>query len=186
MEKTTTKTTKPKVKTVKAKVVKEAAPEVAQEVTEVKPAAAPKATKEPKVAEGSIYIEKGKYVFSSGRRKTATATVRVYTGKAPSTVGKKTLEKYFEYPLHISKVMLPLELTGIANTTYFSAVVSGGGIKSQSEAIAHAIAKAIVEQDSVHRLVLKKNGLLTRDDRKKERKKPGLKRARRRPQWAKR
>ena len=82
--------------------------------------------------------------------------------------------------------MKPLEITGLAGDFYFVSSVHGGGMNAQSQAVRHGIAQALADLDNDVRKVLKKNQFLTRDDRKKERKKPGLRGARRSPQWAKR
>lgn len=157
--------------------------------TEKKPRAARKKADEVEaVAEAPKKAAKagGKYIFATGRRKTAVATVRLFTDDTADTVNKKPFSKYFFHTLLQNLVKQPLELTGLSKTYAFVATINGGGINAQAEALAHAIAKALATTGDDVKKVLKKNGLLTRDDRKKERKKPGLKRARRAPQWAKR
>ena len=128
----------------------------------------------------------GRYIFATGRRKSAVATVRVFSGSGDAMVNKKAFSTYFFHQLLQDAVMRPLQVTGLGKDYYFVATIRGGGINAQAEALAHAIAKTLTTLGDETRKVLKKNGLLTRDDRKKERKKPGLKRARRAPQWAKR
>lgn len=140
---------------------------------------------EPKI-KPQIKIEKGRYVFATGRRKTSIANLRLFAGPGENIVNKKPLDKYFGYEYHIQELEKPFDLTGLGKDFYFAAHVSGGGTHSQVGAVKHALAIAISKSSEGTRTVLKKNGLLTRDDRKKERKKPGLKRARRSPQWAKR
>lgn len=129
---------------------------------------------------------KARYIFATGRRKTAVANVRLFEGKGENSVNKKPLEKYFNYRFYLEEVGRPFDLTGLAKHYYFTAQILGGGMHSQAGALKHGLATALGTISPEIRKVLKKNGLLTRDDRKKERKKPGLKRARRAPQWAKR
>lgn len=131
-------------------------------------------------------IEKGRYVAATGRRKTAVANVRLFSGQQGSVVNRQPLERYFSYPFYLGEVNQPLEATGLKGDFYFSATVTGGGPHAQAQALRHGVASALAGLSEEVRKVLKKNGYLTRDDRKKERKKPGLKRARRSPQWAKR
>ncbi len=131
-------------------------------------------------------IKQGRYVFATGRRKTAIANVRLFMGQEKSQVNKKPFEQYFSYSYHQDEALKPLNLTGLNKDYYFVAHINGGGVNSQAGALRHGIATALGTLSEDIRKVLKKNGMLTRDDRKKERKKPGLKRARRSPQWAKR
>jgi len=128
----------------------------------------------------------GKYVFATGRRKTSIANVRLFAGEGASQVNKKPFKTFFSYDYYQQDVLKPFELTGLASEYHFVAHVNGGGPHSQAQAVQHGISVALGKVSEEVRKVLKKNGLLTRDDRKKERKKPGLKRARRSPQWAKR
>ncbi|OGB73390.1 30S ribosomal protein S9 [candidate division Kazan bacterium RIFCSPHIGHO2_01_FULL_44_14] len=129
----------------------------------------------------------GQYFYGTGRRKTATARVRLYKGKdGKLVVNNQKGEKYFN-PSHLTEVVMePLKLTGMAKSFDVSARVSGGGIAAQADAIRHGIARALVAFDVDMKTSLKKAGLLTRDARVKERKKPGLRRARRAPQFSKR
>jgi small subunit ribosomal protein S9 len=131
-------------------------------------------------------LAKDRYIFATGRRKTSIANVRLFSGKAENIVNKKPLEKYFGYSFHCEEALRPFAVTGLGKDYYFVCKISGGGTHSQAGALKHGIATALGTISPEIRKVLKKNGLLTRDDRKKERKKPGLKRARRSPQWAKR
>lgn len=127
-----------------------------------------------------------KYIFATGRRKTSVANIRLFEGHGKLIVNKKPLENYFQFKYYQETALKPFNLTGLGKRYYFSAHINGGGIHSQAQALRHGIAVALSNISAEIRKVLKKNGLLTRDDRKKERKKPGLKRARRAPQWAKR
>lgn len=122
-----------------------------------------------------------------GRRKTATARVRfVAGGKVEDvTVNGKTAQEYF--PVNIPELILaPVRLVAAPLDGHFEAKVSGGGSHSQAEAIRHGISRILLEINAEWRGILKSKGMLRRDDRMKERKKPGLRRARRSPQWSKR
>ena len=185
---TTKTTTKPAGKTTAAKAprkTKASAAPKKKEAAEVIVAAEINSPEVQVITEKPT-IAKGRYVFATGRRKTAIANVRLFSGKGDSVVNKKPLEKYFAFEHYQEEVLSPLERTGLAKDFYFTAHINGGGTHSQAQALRHGIATALGQLDEAVRKVLKKNGLLTRDDRKKERKKPGLKRARRSPQWAKR
>lgn len=131
-------------------------------------------------------VPAGRYLFSTGRRKTATANIRLFEGKGESTVNKKPFATYFSNQFLRDEALQAFKFTGMAGQYYFVVTVNGGGIKAQAHAIRHGIARSLASLGEEVRKVLKKNGLLTRDSREKERKKPGLRRARRAPQWAKR
>jgi small subunit ribosomal protein S9 len=185
-KKTTTTTKSPKkTKAVAAsKPKKEAAPKVHKEPktevsSEILETAAPVQTK-------AEHLPKGKYLYATGRRKTSVANVRLFSGTGEQTVNKKPLGTYFEYKHYQEEILRPFQVTGLGNDYHFISSINGGGQHSQATALQHGIASALSLISPEVRKVLKKNGLLTRDDRKKERKKPGLKRARRSPQWAKR
>ena len=128
----------------------------------------------------------GRYYYANGKRKTAIANVRLYEGgKGDFNVNGHTMDEYFFGTL-IGNIHSPLKLTSLQKTFDITVFVIGGGISAQSDAVRHGVAKALLEYDPALRAVLKKAGLITRDSRIKERKKFGLKRARRAPQWAKR
>ncbi len=128
-----------------------------------------------------------KYYQAVGRRKTSTCTVRIYEKKGGGiVVNDKKLEEYFSIPDLQKEVRKPLANLSFLDKFFVSAKVKGGGSKSQAEAVRHGIARAIVSFDEGLRKQLKSSGYLTRDPRMRERKKPGLKRARRAPQWRKR
>ena len=131
-------------------------------------------------------IDGGKYVFATGRRKTAIANVRLFAGSGDIVVNKKGFETYFSHASLRDNALRPLALTGLLGDFYFTAHVNGGGVNAQAEAVRHGIAQALASMNDDIRSILKKNGFLTRDSREKERKKPGLRGARRAPQWAKR
>lgn len=120
-----------------------------------------------------------KYWHGTGRRKTAVASVRIYENSNEVTINGKKAEI-------VEKVAAPFELVGKKGSFGLSIKVSGGGKEGQLEAMRHGIARALEHFDSSFRSSLKKAGFLTRDPREKERKKPGLRGARRAPQWAKR
>jgi len=131
-------------------------------------------------------ILKGKYYYGTGRRKTSTARVRLYDGKGQVVINGKPSSVYLNPANLIEVVMQPLVLVGMKDRFDVSVKVNGGGASSQAEAIRHGIARALLELDETLRKTLKTNKLLTRDPRAKERKKYGLKRARRAPQFSKR
>ena len=125
-------------------------------------------------------------VQSTGRRKRAVARVRFVPGNGTVIVNKRTLEDYFPSGVQRMVATEPLRLTETAETYDVYATLDGGGITGQAGALRMGIARAIVELDPEKRSVLKRAGLLTRDDRKKESKKYGLKKARKAPQYSKR
>lgn len=128
---------------------------------------------------------KNTYTEAVGRRKTASARVRIMPAKSISiTVNGKELHVYF--PLQTMQKTALSSLQSLGVTYAVSAKVSGGGLKAQAEAIRHATARALVEATPEVRKDLKVRGYLKRDPRAKERKKFGLKAARRAPQWSKR
>lgn len=120
-----------------------------------------------------------KYYYGTGRRKTAVARVRLYAGTSGTKVNEteKVLPKF---------VLEPLETAGKVSDFGISAHVDGGGWSGQLQAIRLGIARALVEYNAELRTTLKKSGMLRRDPREVERKKPGLRKARRAPQWSKR
>ncbi|MBI4050135.1 MAG: 30S ribosomal protein S9 [Candidatus Doudnabacteria bacterium] len=158
---------------------------IAEKKTAIKKIAK-KAAPKPK-AEKAVKKPVSKYIFAIGRRKTANARVKLYAaGKGEYTVNGKPFTQYFPTFQLQQTATAPLALQGLAKQVNLAVVVSGGGVVAQAQAVSLAIARAMVALDPNHKLVLKKQDLLTRDARKKERKKPGLKRARRAPQWQKR
>ncbi|KKT87131.1 MAG: 30S ribosomal protein S9 [candidate division Kazan bacterium GW2011_GWB1_45_10] len=136
--------------------------------------------------EATNIIFKGKYHYGTGRRKTSTARVRLYEGQGQVMINGKLAENYLN-PAHlISVIMQPLVLVGMKDRFDISVRVNGGGPMSQADAIRHGVARALLVVDESLKKTLKSNKLLTRDPRAKERKKYGLKRARRAPQFSKR
>lgn len=126
------------------------------------------------------------YVEAVGRRKTATARVRLYPGSGEIVVNDKPMDVYFGRALDQMILRQPLAMTGTEASYNISVHVSGGGEGGQASAVRLGIARALCESDGNLRPPLKAAGFLTRDARAKERKKPGLKRARKAPQYTKR
>lgn len=121
-----------------------------------------------------------------GRRKTASARVRIQLGKGEITVNGKPFDKYFGIALWQDKVLAPLKTVSKLKDFDVSIKAEGGGISAQAEAIRHGIARALLKWNEEFRPLLKAEGFLCRDSRAKERKKFGLKKARRAHQWRKR
>ncbi len=131
--------------------------------------------------------EAQQYFEAVGRRKEATARVRLYPqGSGKILINDKPMEQYFGREIDYFTCTLPLRLTGADNRYNVSVHVKGGGISGQAQAIRLGIARALLKVDPEYRSVLKPHGLLTCDARVKERKKPGLKRARKAPTYTKR
>ncbi len=121
-----------------------------------------------------------------GRRKCASARVRLVKGTGKIVVNGKPLAEYFPHFIMVESVMSPLKVLAKEKEYDISVKVVGGGKKGQSDAVRHGIARALVLWNEEFRKALKTQGMLTRDARVKERKKFGLKSARRAPQWSKR
>ena len=126
------------------------------------------------------------YYYGTGRRKTSTARVRLYPGEGAIVINGKPAAEYFSRDVDMVRALEPLRVTGTESQYMISVMVAGGGITGQSGAIRHGIARALLAANPEFRPPLKNAGLLTRDPRAKERKKPGLKRARKAPQYTKR
>jgi small subunit ribosomal protein S9 len=131
---------------------------------------------------------KGEYYYGMGRRKTAVARVRLYpNGDGSITINGKTAQAYFgTRDTHMATMNAPLRVLELGNSYNLSVRVVGGGTSGQAGAIRHAVARALLRVNPEWKLSLRKAGYLTRDPRMKERKKPGLKRARKAPQYTKR
>ncbi len=127
-----------------------------------------------------------RYFEAVGRRKTSSARVRIYPGTGTIVVNERKMEEYFPRQTDMLAVTRPLTMTESTSSYNISIHVEGGGLTGQAGACAQGIARALCEVDENLRPVLKKNGLLARDARAKERKKYGLKRARKAPQYTKR
>lgn len=127
------------------------------------------------------------YHYGTGRRKSAVARVRLIPGEGGITVNGQSAQDYFGgRVIHQQHITEPLRLTGTLDRFAVSVRVAGGGISGQAGAIRHGVARALLRMDDELRPVLKQAKLLTRDARVKERKKVGLKRARKAPQYTKR
>jgi small subunit ribosomal protein S9 len=128
----------------------------------------------------------GEIVRATGRRKESVARVRIVPGSGRFALNGRSLEEYFPRPALQMVVTEPLRLTSTVDRYDVIASINGGGISGQAGAVRHGIARALVEADPTLRSELKKKGLLTRDARAKERRKYGLKKARKAPQYSKR
>ena len=126
------------------------------------------------------------YFYGTGRRKDSVARVRVYTGTGKVTINDRDIDNYFGLETLKLIVRSPLALTGTEGKFDIVVNVVGGGVAGQAGAIRHGITRALMESDAELRPALKKAGFVTRDPRMKERKKYGLKAARRAPQFSKR
>jgi len=122
----------------------------------------------------------------TGKRKTSVARVILRPGDGKTWINGRTLEEYFTRPGHRSMVLAPLEVAAAAGTYDLRIRVHGGGISGQAGAVRHGVARALVETDPELRIPLKRQGFLTRDARIVERKKAGLHKARKAPQFSKR
>jgi small subunit ribosomal protein S9 len=127
-----------------------------------------------------------RYYEAVGRRKRAVARVRLYPGDGQIVINEKGLREYFGRSQDWQSVLAPLQVTDHENAFNLSVLVKGGGITGQAHAIRHGVARALLVVDPNLRKTLRRAGFLTRDPREKERKKPGLKRARKAPQYTKR
>jgi len=131
-------------------------------------------------------MEKSAYFYGTGKRKAAVAQVRLLPGEGAIVVNGVPYEERFSRSEHRQKIVQPLLVTDNAGKYSVVVKVAGGGVSGQSGAISHGIARALLRADESLRPILRQNGLLTRDSRVKERKKVGLKRARKAPQYTKR
>ena len=138
-------------------------------------------------------MAKDRRFYGTGRRKSSVARVTLIPGKGKVTVNGRDVHEYFPHEVLVMDLMQPLEVTNNMETFDVIANVSGGGYTGQTGAIRLGIARALLEYDAgnegnegSYRSILKANGFITRDPRAKERKKPGLKAARRAPQFSKR
>ena len=126
------------------------------------------------------------YFYGTGRRKSSVARVRLLPGTGNVTINGRSMDEYFGLETLRMLVRQPLELTGTLGKFDVIVNVVGGGVSGQAGAIRHGITRALIESDETLKSVLKKAGFVTRDPRMKERKKYGLKAARRAPQFSKR
>ena len=133
-----------------------------------------------------MYTSAKPYFYGTGRRKSSTARVRLYPGTGTITINGRDIDEYFGLETLKLIINQPFEATGTVGKFDIIANVNGGGLSGQAGAIRHGAARALLLADETFRPSLKKAGLLTRDPRMKERKKYGLKAARRAPQFSKR
>lgn len=167
--------------TTRKKAVSKTTPKVAEKtVAKTVSKVAPK----PMVKEAAAV----RYLYAIGRRKTAVAQVRLYPVATPevAVVNQKSIHEYFGMATLETASLSPLKAVGLENAFRVTVVVRGSGKHSQAGAIRLGVARALLKHDIALRPLLKASGFLTRDARAVERKKPGLKKARRAPQWAKR
>lgn len=132
----------------------------------------------------TINTEDKKYFYALGRRKSAIATVRLYEGNSESIFNNDSLKKLSDQSRFV--LTMPLRSLGLDEKMYFTVKTQGGGVNAQIEAARLAIARAIIKFDPEFRKQLRTEGLLTRDSREVERKKTGLRKARKAPQYSKR
>ena len=133
-----------------------------------------------------MYTSAKPYFYGTGRRKKSVARVRIVPGTGEITINKKNIDEYFGLETLKLIVNQPFGVTETAGKFDIIALVNGGGLSGQAGAIRHGLARALVQDDENYRPALKAAGFLTRDPRMKERKKYGLKGARRAPQFSKR
>ena len=126
------------------------------------------------------------FFYGTGRRKTSIARVRLIAGEGEVVVNGRTLDEHFGNAINQADILMPFRVTGTEGRYNAMVKVEGGGYTGQAGAIRHGIARAILESDPEARVPLRQAGFLSRDPRMKERKKYGLKRARKAPQYTKR
>jgi small subunit ribosomal protein S9 len=129
---------------------------------------------------------KGEYFYANGKRKSAIAKVRLYKGEGKIVINERDIKEWQDYKEQAQKIITPLKVVGMDGNFDISIKVIGGGHNAQAEAMRLGVAKALVVFDPTLKGTLKKLGLVSRDQRVKERKKPGLKSARRASQFSKR
>jgi small subunit ribosomal protein S9 len=128
----------------------------------------------------------GQYYEGVGRRKTSSARVRITSGNGNFIVNGKQAEEYFTRVGDMESILEPLHAAEMVGKLDISVIVQGGGVTGQAGAVQHGVARALVEMEPEFRSAMRAGGYLTRDARMKERKKPGLKRARKAPTYTKR
>ena len=132
-----------------------------------------------------MYTSAKPYFYGTGRRKSSVARVRLMQGNGAITINGRDIDDYFGLETLKLIVRQPMDATKTLGTFDIICTVTGGGVSGQAGAIRHGVARALLQADENYRAVLKKAGFLTRDPRMKERKKYGLKAARRAPQFSK-
>jgi small subunit ribosomal protein S9 len=131
-------------------------------------------------------MAKEQYFYAIGRRKTASAQVKLFVSTGASTINGKPMNEYVTRGDLFGKLLAPIKVAGLQDRVRFDVEVIGGGEAAQVDAIAHGLSRALVLSSEDLRKTLRGSGLLTRDARKVERKKPGLHKARKAPTWSKR
>ncbi len=126
------------------------------------------------------------YTYAIGRRKTAVAQVRLFSGKGESKINNQPIDTFIKRADLFHTIYSPLKVAGVYDAFHFEIKVEGSGESAQAQAIRHGLARALVGNDETLRVVLRGAGFLTRDARKVERKKPGLHKARKAGSWSKR
>lgn len=126
------------------------------------------------------------YTYAIGRRKTAVAQVRLFSGKGESKVNNQSVDTYVKRTDLFHTIYAPLKVAGLFDSVHFEIKVEGSGESAQAQAMRHGLARALVAQDETLRSALRGAGFLSRDSRQVERKKPGLHKARKAPSWSKR
>ncbi|MBI2645330.1 30S ribosomal protein S9 [Candidatus Uhrbacteria bacterium] len=154
--------------------------------TGIKKSATPRVHRAKKETEQPTPAVPKEIIRTVGRRKSAIARVRLTPGKGTITVNDKDFTTYFPYFEFWKEIESPLVLTDTRTAVDISIRVYGGGVRGQAEAVRHGIAQGLVKMNPEWKKTLRSEGFITRDPRVKERKKPGLKRARRAPQFSKR
>jgi small subunit ribosomal protein S9 len=185
-EKTKKPTTKKPATAKPAAARKPRAPKAAAVVADEKPAVAVQPVEKTEAIKPMAKTGHGHSFYAVGKRKTSVAQILLTTGDGTLTLNKLPFESYFQTVDLRYIVMKPLTSMGLEKSINVKGKLHGGGIHSQAEALRHAISRALIQYNPEARPQLKKQGFLTRDPRVKERKKPGLKRARRAPQFSKR
>lgn len=127
-----------------------------------------------------------KYTYTIWKRKTASAQVKLFEGKGEDMVNGRKITEYVSRTDLFDVIYSPLKLCKVKEKFYFDVTISGSGVSAQAEAIRHGLARSLASQDEGFKAILKAAGLLTRDARKVERKKPGRHKARKAMQWSKR
>jgi small subunit ribosomal protein S9 len=130
--------------------------------------------------------EKKNIIWTTGRRKTAIARVRMFAGSGTITVNKRTIDDYFPRPTSRMRILEPFEVTETVGQYDVLVSVEGGGIAAQADAVRLGISRALITATETLQPTLRKGGMLTRDPREVERKKYGRHKARKRPQYSKR
>lgn len=131
-------------------------------------------------------MSKKEYIYATGKRKSAIARVNIIPGTGKITINKKDINDVYKLDTLKAIILKPFNVANMMEKYDVVATVNGGGFAGQAGAIAHGISKALASTDIEIRTVLKRNGLITRDSRVKERRKYGLKKARKAPQFSKR